>query len=267
MPDAHRATPSAECRRHRVRSIDTTFPVLQRPRPDQTSDMPAFRFFKSSAPADSGSQAWQAFHQSFVADVANSEQVRSGLDLGVFERLTPAERDAAERMLIERVARGDDSRAAVGLAALRSQAAVEPLRQAMRTQAGRGPMASPAFAQALWTLTRDPAAIEAVLAIARDATVQETMRVEAVLALAGMPSPAVQQALHGLVQQEKAYLLRYHGFKGLLMLHGYTRREADDLVGPIAPQIAGATVRAEAREAMLARLSALLEGRTLSAQP
>jgi hypothetical protein len=93
------------------------------------------------------------------------------------------------------------------------------------------------------------------------------MRVEAVLALAGMPSPAVLQSLQGLVQQEKAYLLRYHAFKGLLILHGYTRQQADDLVGPIAPQIAGAAVRAEAREAMLARLAVLLEGRTLIASP
>ncbi|MBL9176144.1 MAG: hypothetical protein JNL10_21555 [Verrucomicrobiales bacterium] len=229
--------------------------------------MPPFCFFKSSAPAASGSHAWQAFQQSFLADAANSEQVRSGPDLGVFERLTPDERGAAERMLIERLARADDSRAAIGLAAMQSRAAVEPLRHALRAQAGRGSMASPAFAHALWTLTRDPAAIEAVLAIARDAAVQETMRMEAVLALAGMPSPAVVQSLYELVQQEKAYLLRYHAFKGLLMLHGYTRQQADALVGPIAPQIAGAAVRAEAREAVLSRLASLLAGRTLIAPP
>lgn len=229
--------------------------------------MSFFRFFKSSAPAASGSQAWRAFQQSFMASVASAEQMRSGPDLGVFERMTPAERAEAERMLMARLPSGEDSLAAVGLAAMQSQAAVEPLRQAMRRQAGRGSAASPAFAEALWTLTRDPAAIEAVLAIAREPAVREPLRMEAVLALAAMPSPAVLHTLHGLVQQEKAYLLRYHSFKGLLMLHGYTCKQADDLVGPIAPQIAGAAARTEAREAMLARLAALLEGRTLLESP
>lgn len=69
------------------------------------------------------------------------------------------------------------------------------------------------------------------------------------------------------MRQEKAYLSRYHCSKSLLMRHGYNLKQADDLVGLIAPQIADTAVRTEAREAMLARLAALLEDPTLIAPP
>lgn len=225
--------------------------------------MSLFSIFRKASQQPGGSARFQAFHRSYLSESTDVEQIRSGLEPGVIEALTPEERVQAERLLLARLARGGDSRAAVGLGLMRSQAAVEPLRQAMMEQAGRRPHASPAYADALWRIAGDPRAIEAVAAIAREPAVHETWRVDAVIALAGMPTPLALQTLQALLQAAPEYLVRYHSFKGLLKLHGYGPKEADDLAGPIAPQIAGAHVRPAARQAVLARLAELLAGRAM----
>lgn len=232
--------------------------------------MSLFDFFRKARPPApppvSGSAPFQDFHRNFVANPSDLEQIRHGLDLRVFDRLTPDERAEAERLLLERLAGGGDSRAAVGLGVLKSQAAVAPLRRAIALQPGKGAMASAAYAEALWRINRDPQAIEAVSTLAADPRVHESARVDAVVALAGMPSPQAAQAMETLLGSDAAYLVRYHAFKGLLKLHGYSAREADDLTGALAPHLAGAHARPAARETVQARLVELLAGRALAAE-
>lgn len=226
--------------------------------------MSLFSFFRATPPAAGGSARFQAFHRNYLADPADMEQVRNGLEPGVIESLSPDERTEAERLLLARLEAGGDSRTAIGLGLLKSRAAVEPLRRALQRQAGRGAFASPAYAEALWRIQRDPQAVDAVLAIARDPAVHESLRVDAVVALTGMPSRPTLQALHTLLQADAAFLVRYHSFKGLLRLHGYGAKEADDLTGAIAPHISGAAARPAARQAVQTRLAELIAGRTLA---
>lgn len=225
--------------------------------------MPFFRFSKSDPPQPAGSKAFQEFHESFLSNVVDEQRIRNGLDLGLLDRLDPAEKSEAERLLIERLSGADDSRAAIGLVALHSKAAEAPLRRAMAFQAGRGAFASPAFAQALWRLCRDPQALDALFTIARNPAVHESLRVEAVMALGEIPTTTVRQWLLEVLTSAPEYLLRAHSFKGLLMLHGYSRQQADQHFGPLAPHIAGFIARPQARELVMAKLHELTDGRSL----
>jgi hypothetical protein len=225
--------------------------------------MSLFSYFRKDRPNASGSAEFQAFYRRYLSEEPDLEQARLGMAPDLIECLSPVERAEAERLLIARVVRGDDSRAAIGLVHLRSQAAVEPLRSAMLAQARLGPMASPAFAQALWQIARDARAIDAAAEIARDTKVHQFLRVQAVIALTDMPTPTALHTLQDLLQTAPESLIRNHCFKGLLLLHGYGTKEADDHTGRLAPDIAGAHLRPAARETMMARLAELLAGRTM----
>lgn len=210
------------------------------------------------------SEAFQEFQRNFIA-ASDSRLARDGLDEDVLARLTSDERLMAERMLLSRLKLGD-SRPAIGLGLLRSTKAAGALRRLMAAQ-GHGPFASPAYALALWRITGDPDAIDAVAAIARDPRVHGAPRVDAVVALAKMPAVASRMALHELLESEPDYLLRYHAFKGLLLLHGYSWREADDHAGALARPIADSAADPTVRARLLTRLRELLAGRTIVAQP
>ena len=158
---------------------------------------------------------------------------------------------------------GGDSRTAIGLGLLGSRKAVTPLRERMAGQ-DRESFPSPAYAQALWRIERDPRAIDALVAMVRNSQVRSSSRMDAVCALSEMPSDGTRQALMELLWTEPDYLLRYHSFKGILMLHGYPWKEANDHTGKMAPQIGGALANPEARRAVLARLEELTAGRRLA---
>lgn len=224
--------------------------------------MSIFAFFRRLNPQACGSEHFRTFHRNFVA-ASDSQLAREGLEVDVIERLTPDERAEAERLLISRLESGGDSRTAIGLGLLRSQAAAPALRRCMARQSGL--FASSAYALALWRIAQDPSAVDAAVAIARNAHVNGTARVDAVIALSEMRSELSRRTLMDLLQSEPDYLIRYHSFKGLLMLHGDPWARADHEAGEIAPQIGGLLVNPAARQQVLARLVTLIAGRTLAA--
>lgn len=209
-----------------------------------------------------GSAPYREFYRNFIA-AADSELARNGLDDSVFAKLTPDERVAAERVLLVRLGNGD-SRIAIGLGLLRSTKALARLRRAMQSQ-GRGPFASSAYAVAVWRIAQDPRAIEAAVAIARNPAGHDAPRVDAVVALAQMPTEPARQALHEILESEPEYLLRYHAFKGLLILHGYPWMEADEHAGALAREIGAALADPNARRIVAARLAQLTAGRAIVA--
>ena len=179
--------------------------------------------------SDGGALHFRDFHRSHLSHPIDLEQVRQGLDLGVFVRLTPSERGQGECLLLERLEGGGDSRAAVGLGLSRSWAAVAALRRAVEQQRSAGALASPANAEALWRIDRDPRAIEAVSTLALDPQVRESSRVEAHITLFGTTWPQASETLKALMWSDGAYGVRHHSFRGLLMVHGYRATGADDL--------------------------------------
>ena len=211
-----------------------------------------------------GSAPYREFYRNFVA-AADGELARNGLDESVFARLTPDERVAAERVLLARLG-NEDSRIAIGLGLLRSTKALAGLRRAMDRQ-GSGPFASSAYALAVWRIAEEPQAIDAAVAIARNPTGHDAPRVDAVVALAQMPAEPARRALLEILESEPEYLLRYHAFKGLLILHGYPWMEADDHAGALAREIGAALADPRARRIVAARLEQLTAGRTLAVAP
>ncbi len=226
--------------------------------------MSIFRFFQRADPLANTSADFREFYRNFISVVsaADGDLAREGLNESVIAKLTPDERIEAERLLLERLGAGGDSRTAIGLGLLGSRKAGTPLRVRMAVQ-DRESFPSPAYAEALWRIERDPRAVDALVAMARNPQVRSSPRVDAVCALSEMPSDVTRQALMEILWTEPDYLLRYHSFKGILMLHGYPWKEANDHAGKMAPQIGGALARPEARRAVLARLEELTAGRTL----
>ena len=217
--------------------------------------MSLFNLFKKSDPVANASQAFRAFHCSYLG-APSQDTIRDGLDESIFAKLTPDERVEAERLLMERLAVPGDSRAAVGLGLIGARQAVAPLRRLIAAQKD-APFTSAAYAQALWRIARDPAAIESVAAIAQSKNVHSAHRIDAVRALADMPGEPTRQALLGLMQSEPEYLLRYHSFVALLMLSGWTWAKASEQVGALAPMIARMLNDASARGAVLDKFAEL----------
>jgi hypothetical protein len=217
--------------------------------------MSLFNLFKKADPFANASANFRAFHRSFLG-APSVDTIREGLDESVFARLTPAERAEAERLLMARLAAPGDSRAAVGLGLLGARQAVAPLRRLIAVQTGAA-FTSAAYAQALWRIERDPAAVEAVAAVAQNKDVQSAHRVEAVRALADMPGEPSRQALLGFLHSEPDYLMRYHSFVGVLMQSGWTWAKASEQAGALAPLIARMVSDAAARSTVLGKLAEL----------
>ena len=109
----------------------------------------------------SGSEPYRRFRQVFF-----DEPHRDGPDMLALDALDPTERRAAERELLDRIDDPAVSTAAMdGLAHLRSQAALGPLREIM--QAGRDRRAVHA-AMALWRIDRDEAAFRTLCRVVED---------------------------------------------------------------------------------------------------
>ncbi|MEO8297499.1 MAG: HEAT repeat domain-containing protein [Burkholderiales bacterium] len=218
--------------------------------------MSLFGLFKKTKPvAATGSESFQAFYCDYIA-APGRDAIRNGLDEAVFAKLTPSELAEAERLLMERLAAPGDSRAAVGLGVIGAKQAVAPLRRLAAVQKNAS-FASVAYAQALWRIARDPAAIEAVVALAQAKQLNNTHRMDAVRALAEMPAEQTRQVLLGLLQSEPDYLLRYHSFNALLMLSGLPWAKANEQAGAMAPMLARMLADANARDAVMAKLAEL----------
>ncbi len=170
------------------------------------------------------SAAFERFRFSFFED---PNSARDALDSASLRQLEGEERGRAEDMLIAFL---PDSRAVIGLGALRSRRAERSLvemfeaerraqREAKRNSGGDWyPSALLYLARALWLIDPDPrwpaAAID-VLVSADDGP----QRQEAAEALFGVRDSATVRALIGALDDAEA-LVRYHAARGLLAIHG-----------------------------------------------
>ncbi len=206
------------------------------------------------------SENFKAFYGNFISDGDLQRVIHDGLDEGIFKKLTPDELAEAERMMIEKLP-GGDSRPAIGLGIIRSQKAAAPIRKLLAKDK------KPAYAQALWRIVRDPQAVRDIATMVQDKRLDSSQRIDAVRALAEMPGEPSRQALMETLQKNSEYLLRYHSFTTILMLYGYRWKEASDLTGTIAPQIARMLNDAAASKLVLTRLNELTQGRKIDGSP
>lgn len=210
------------------------------------------RFFRKSKfdlPRNA-SENFKEFYRNFISNDDLQRVIHDGLNENIFTKLTLEELGEAERMMLEKLPSGD-SRAAVGLGVMRSKKAAAPIRKLMATQKNA------AYTQALWRIEQDPQVIERLAAIIQDSRVDSSQRIDAVRALAEIPSEISKRHLMDILQKNVDYLLRYHSFSGLLILYGYPWKEASDLAGTAAPQIARILNDPAALKVVLTRLNEL----------
>ena len=218
------------------------------------------------------SAAFERFRYAFFDDPASA---RDGLDMSSLEALEGDERGQAETMLLAFL---PDSRAVIGLGALRSRKAeaqlvrlfeverkqqIEARNNAAMQPDGPDqwhPSAMLYLAQALWRIHSDPrwpqAAIE-VLSSARD----WVFRHEAVQALDGVGEPAAVQALTDALDDTEP-LVRHAAARALLKLH----RLPEEALDPQAVTIRVMPKDAARRDAARREILAVIAGRTVVGQ-
>lgn len=145
---------------------------------------------------------------------------RDGPDLGVFDGLSPPEREHAVDLLLAAAAEGN-IHAIQGLGHLRADRAAEPLRSIMR---GYGGLVRVYAAAALWWLRRDP---EALSTLCREAVHRPRLRgaphrVHAAAVLSQIDEDAARRALAQVIHDPE-YELRYHAYEGLSGVLGRRR--------------------------------------------
>src|SRR5690242_5496096 len=109
------------------------------------------------------SDDFQAFVASLNAPLDQRETIDS-FDLSAVARLQGSERGQAEKILIDLLSREEDGRVAPALAVLGSSQAVPALKGALARWMGA---AKVTVAEALWQLTRDPVALDALVNAAK----------------------------------------------------------------------------------------------------
>ncbi|MCC6552354.1 MAG: HEAT repeat domain-containing protein [Polyangiaceae bacterium] len=166
------------------------------------------------------SRDFQRFVETFFG--TGAEAAREGPDTAALERLQGSERDQAEQLLMARLG-PDDSRAALGLGVLRSQAASDRVAQLMRRAEGTEREVS---AEALintsyarWLIASDPAALANIVRVL-EVSPFDSIRVSAVNTLRRIRVPESEQALLRAVEHDESPIVRHNAAKALLGMHG-----------------------------------------------
>lgn len=192
------------------------------------------------------SPEYERFRQSFSDDT--SESVRQGLDLAALRALHGAERDAAEAWLVARLDETGDTRAVLGLDALRSPRAAPGLArlyEATRGHALGGQSLRLVYAcVALWHLGPDPRWLDAVIDVARHATSASSRR-SAVAALAEFDHPDARYFLTTALDDRDA-LTRHAAARALLTQRGVAFDTSDNQHAIYRVMSPDAATRAEA---------------------
>lgn len=180
------------------------------------------------------SRNFQRFVESFLGDPAAA--AHDGLDLQVLHHLLPEERAQAEAMLLERLTL-DDSRAAVGLGELGTQAAIAPLRALLEQAGGLANTVAGSFlvdvALALWKLNQEPDALLHIRNVLTQSSLP-TVRMSAAIALKQLRCQGAAEALRAALHDESG-LVRNHAARSLLGLHGLWTDEFES--PPLALQV------------------------------
>lgn len=161
--------------------------------------------------ADQISPAFQRFSDSLK--VTGRESLES-YDLDALFALEGQERDRAEQILIERLTETTDPRAPKALRQLGSEKALPALHLALDKQAGEMRVE---VANTLWSLTRDPSAIAAIIQVLRQDELYG--RVNAAFSLRNYPEDTVKEALFEAIEDE-AKLVRANAVDSLYLLSG-----------------------------------------------
>jgi HEAT repeat protein len=156
------------------------------------------------------SSAFERFRFSFFEDPLSA---REGLDMDALAALDGDERSRAEDLLLDNL---PDTRAAIGLGALRSLRAEPALVRLF--EAEQGTASTVYLAKALWRIRSGPRWLEAVTDVL--ASDEEPMqRLTAAEALRDMCDPAAVRSLVTALDDPEG-LVRHHAARGLLSLHG-----------------------------------------------
>ncbi len=166
--------------------------------------------------ADQLSPAFQRFSDSLAVTGRASME---SYDLDALMALAGQERAQAEQILIERLTQTTDPRAPKALRQLGSQKALPALRQAMVQQAGEMQVE---VANTLWSLTRDPSSITAIIQVLRQDELYG--RVNAAFSLRNYPPEAVQEALMAAIEDPDK-LVRANAVESLYLLYGLSEWE------------------------------------------
>jgi hypothetical protein len=170
------------------------------------------------------SPAFERFRFSFFED---KDSPRNGLDTAALRQVEGRERREAERMLIRFL---PDSRAVIGLGALRSRRAEPQLRRlfqaerrAQRAAARRGdrdwnPYRLAYLAEALWPIRRHPHYIAALTDIL--GSDRHLHRMQAAISLGVVRHPTAVRALVTALDDPER-LVRHHAARMLLAIHGF----------------------------------------------
>lgn len=168
-----------------------------------------------------------AFRKFWLSFYAEGDYPRHRLDIDALVALQGAERELAERMLIDAL---PDVRAVVGLGALASVKAYKRLAAMFEAEcaAAQAARISGAFdwrgarliatAEALWRIEPCPRYSRALIGRLKFAQ-SGSERMDAAAALAQMPGADVEAALNDALDDRDA-LVRHHAARSLLAIHG-----------------------------------------------
>lgn len=159
--------------------------------------------------------SWERFLDEFLRRPG-----RDGPDLGALDALTPYERDHAVDLLLDAAAKGSIS-AIQGLAHLRADRAIQPLRSIMREY---GETLRVYAAAALWWICRDQEALSTLCreVVPRPRLRSANHRVDAAAILSQIDEDAARRALARVIHDPE-YLVRYHAYEGLVSIIGRNR--------------------------------------------
>ena len=217
-----------------------------------------------------GSPDYQRFWKDFIDPKGDYFAWHDGVDETVFARLTPEERLRAEAAMLRRL---PNWRAIIGLGAIGSQAAVEPLQKLRAKTKGEELVR---IEQALARLGIQSASggdrIRQVLlqqppplADALRQSQSRSARMDAALALRNFPSQPNADALAEAMATDPEYLVRFHSASSLLAMHGYTRKEVDEAMKNLAPKLGNKF--AVSKGEVIGEIRALAEARPLGKAP
>jgi hypothetical protein len=195
------------------------------------------------------SAAWDRFYESYFGDAYMAWH--DGLDEGALLSLEGEERERAEQMLTEALGSGD-YRAPAGLAALRSEKALDALKQKLPNAYGSDEVQT---ALAIWRI--DPKYLPAANTLVRLLRTDRDWgtRMEAARALREAPIPSAIDALWQAVEIDPENLVRHHAAATLLYIYNIHR----DLYPDHPLTIEVMMEDAERREKAARELRALVE--------
>ncbi len=202
------------------------------------------------------SPEYERFFKSFVDD--RSASVTQGLDVRALTALRDEERARAEGMLLTRLDAVGDSRAVIGLDALRStraQPGLERLYQSTRGEAlGSQGLKLVLVCAALWHLTPDARWLDAVLDVLRHSTIDATRRAAA----EALREFDHDDARNGLIEALDAddMMVRHAAAKALLTMRGVAFDTNDNRHAIYRVMSPDAKARAAAKHEVVALIGA-----------